>query len=51
MYSFKTVSEVRSLILKLKDDESFVSDNLERHYALTAALTSYLKFLESKEIL
>lgn len=49
IYSCKTVSEVRNLMLKLKADESFVADNLKRHNALTAAIASYLKFLESKD--
>lgn len=49
VYSCKTTIEVRSLTLKLKADESFVADNLRWHNALTAAITSYLKFLEIKE--
>ena len=49
VYYCKTVSEVRVLSLKLKADESFVADNLKWHNALTTAITSYLKFLESKE--
>lgn len=49
IYYCKTVSEVRALSVKLKADESFVADNLKWHNALTAAITSYLKFLESKE--
>ncbi len=49
VYSFKTSAEVKSITLKLKADDSFMADNLKWHNALTAALTSYLKFLESKE--
>lgn len=49
VYYCMTVSEVRALSLKLKADKSFVTDNLKWHNALTAAINSYLKFLESKE--
>lgn len=49
IYSFKTSTEVKTITLKLKADDSFVADNLKWHNALTAALTSYLKFLENKE--
>lgn len=49
VYSCNSVAEVRALTLKLKADVSFISDNLKWHNALTAALTSYLKFLENKE--
>ncbi len=49
VYSYKSVSEVRALSIKLKSNDSFVADNLKWHNALTAAITSYLKFLESKE--
>ena len=49
LYYCKSVSEVRALLLNLKADKSFVADNLKWHNALTAAITSYLKFLESKE--
>lgn len=49
VYFYTTVSEFRALTLKLKADESFVAENLKWHNALSAALTSYMKFLESKE--
>lgn len=49
VYSFQTASEVRAIIVKLKADMSFVEDNQKWHNALTAALSSYLKFLESKD--
>lgn len=49
VYSFKTISEVRAMALKLKADDSFVADNLKWHNALTAAITSYTKFLEIKD--
>ena len=49
VYSCKTAAEVISLMSKLKNDESFLIDNQKWHNALTAALSSYLKFLESKE--
>lgn len=49
IYSFKTISEVRAMALKLKADDSFVADNLKWHNALTAAITCYTKFLEIKD--
>ena len=49
IYSFKTPAEVKTITLKLKADNSFMADNLKWHNALTAALTSYLKFLENEE--
>lgn len=49
IYSFKTSAEAKTVALKLKADDSFMADNLKWHNALTAAITSYLKFLEYKE--
>ena len=49
LYFCKTVPEVRALLLRLKADESFVADNLKWLNALTAAINSYLKFLEGKK--
>lgn len=49
VYSFKTSAELKDMVLELKADDSFIADNLKWHNALTAALTSYLKFLENKE--
>ena len=51
VYSFKTLPEMKAVVLKLKADDSFMADNLKWHNALTAALTSYLRFLENKEII
>lgn len=51
IYSYQTVEDVNKCILKLKSDNGFTSDNLRWHNALTAALTSYVRFLEMKEIL
>lgn len=48
VYSFQCVSEVKALSKKLRSNDSFVSDNLKWHNALTAAINSYLKFLEYK---
>ena len=49
VYDCKTVADVRALSLKLKTNESFIADNLKLHNGLTAAISSYLKFLEIKE--
>ena len=49
IYSFQTSAEVKTVALKLKTHDSFMADNLKWHNALTAALTSYIKFLEDKE--
>lgn len=49
IYSFQTPAEAKTVVLKLKADDSFMADNLKWHNALTAALTSYIKFLEYKE--
>ena len=49
IYSFQTLAEAKTVVLKLKADDSFMADNLKWHNALTAALTSYIKFLEYKE--
>ena len=51
IYSYQTVEDVNKCILKLKSDNGFTSDNLRWHNALTAALTSYVRFLKMKEIL
>jgi hypothetical protein len=48
VYTYTTLEEVRSCISKLKDCEEFISDNLRWHHALTAALTCYVNFIESK---
>lgn len=49
IYSSKTALEVRTILLKLKEDDSFVANNSKVHNSLTAAISSYLKFLENKE--
>lgn len=49
IYSFQTSAEAKTVVLKLKAHDSFMADNLKWHNALTAALTSYIKFLEDKE--
>lgn len=49
IYSFQTPAEAKTVALKLRADDSFMADNLKWHNALTAALTSYTKFLEYKE--
>lgn len=49
IFAYKTISEFESCIARLKSDNSFIAENIKRHNALTAALASYLKFLESKE--
>lgn len=49
VFAYKTRSEFESCIARLRSDVSFIAENIKRHNALTAALTSYLKFLESKE--
>ena len=49
IYSFQTSAEANTIALKLKTHDSFMADNLKWHNALTAALTSYIKFLEDKE--
>lgn len=48
VYSFKTVEELKKCIFKLKANEEFMNDNLRWHNAMTAALTSYSQYLESK---
>ncbi len=48
IYTYTTLEEVRSCISKLKDCDEFISDNLRWHHALTAALTCYVNFLDSK---
>lgn len=50
IYACKTLAEGRSFALKLKADSSFMEENARRHNSLTAALSNYLKFLESKEL-
>ena len=47
IYSFTTVDEVKMCILKLKDNRPFLEDNAKWHNAFTAALRSYLHFIES----
>ena len=47
IYSFTTVDEVMMCILKLKDNGPFLEMNAKRHHAFTAALKSYLHFVES----
>lgn len=49
IYSYGTVAAAGVCVLKLKLNDRFVEDNLRQHHALTAALTRYIKFLESKE--
>lgn len=49
IYSFKTSEEVMNVKLKLLEDMSFVEKNMRTHNALTAAISSYYKFLEAKE--
>ena len=49
VYSFKTASEIRTCIQKLKANGEFMEDNAKKHNALTASINSYLKFLETKE--
>lgn len=49
VYSFRTVAEMRACINKLKANDVFLEENARKHNALTAAVKSYLKFLEKKE--
>lgn len=49
VYSFRTVAEIRTCINKLKANDAFLEENARKHNGLTAAINSYLKFLEMKE--
>ncbi len=48
VYTYTSLDEVRFCISKLKDCDDFINDNLRWHHALTAALTCYVNFIESK---
>ena len=48
IYAFRTASEVQTLVAKLKEYAPFMNDNLRWHNALTAAISSYLKFIKSR---
>lgn len=46
IYSFTTIDAVKACISKLKSNEEFLDENTRRHNGLTAALNSYLRFIE-----
>ena len=45
--SYTTTDSIKACILKLKADDSFLSDNARWHNALTASLRSYLCFIDN----
>lgn len=49
VYSFKSPHSFSACIQKLRTDNSFMSENLRWHNALTATLNCYLKFLETNK--
>ena len=46
VYSFTSVESLKACITKLKANKDFFADNAKWHNALTASLSSYLKFIE-----
>lgn len=49
VYSFTTVSDFKECVNKLKGDKNFSDYNSRSHNKLTAAMSSYMLFLRSKE--
>lgn len=48
IYSFTNVADVQCCLAKLKADEQFVAANQVSHNIFTAAISSYIKFLEGR---